>query len=115
MKKSSNILRKHRKKRIRKKVNGTAKRPRICIFRSNRAIYVQLIDDEQDKVLTQADSRKVSKNPATMEAAEKTGKEIAKKLKELKITQAVFDRGGYKYHGKVKALAEAIRKEGIEF
>lgn len=115
MKKSRNALRLHRKKRIRQKIKGTASCPRLCVFRSNMAIYAQLIDDEQGKTLAQADSRSISKGKITTDAAAKTGKKMAELLKKLKIGKVRFDRGGYKYHGRVQALAEALRKEGIKF
>lgn len=107
-------LRKHRKKRIRKKVTGTLKCPRLCVFRSNRATYVQLIDDNSGKVLAQADSRN-EKKASSVKSAEIVGKEIGKKALKLKYFSVVFDRGGYKYHGKIKALADAARKEGLKF
>lgn len=115
MKKSRNALRKHRKQRIRKKISGSAKRPRLCVFRSNLAIYAQLVDDEKGKTLAQVDSRDSSKGVSSIDAAEKAGKKMADKIKKLKIDYILFDRGGYKYHGRVKALAESLRKEGIKF
>ena len=115
MKKSRNALRLHRKKRIRKKITGTKKRPRLCVFRSNRSIYAQLIDDEKGVILTQVDSRGDSKGKVSIAEAGKTGKKMAEKIKKMKIKSVVFDRGGYKYHGKVKALAEGLREGGIKF
>jgi large subunit ribosomal protein L18 len=97
--------RQRRHKRIRAKVKGTKERPRLCVFRSLKYIYAQIIDDDKGHTLASAQG----KNP------EKVGKEIAKKCLELKIKRVVFDRGGYKYHGRVKLLAEAARKGGLEF
>ena len=114
-KKSRNQLRKHRKKRIRKKLAGTSKCPRLCVFRSNTAIYLQLIDDEKAITLAEADSRTDSKKGFNIDAAAKTGKRMAEMVKKVKAKSILFDRGGYRYHGKVKAVADALRKEGIKF
>lgn len=94
-----------RRRRIRAKISGTAMRPRLSVFKSNKAIYVQLIDDE--KAVTLA--------AATGKEASKVGAEIAKKALAKKITKAVFDRGGYIYTGKVKDVAESARKAGLKF
>ena len=117
-----------RHKRIRGKVFGTALRPRLCIFRSVKHIYVQLIDDEIGKSLISAKDQEIknltqgvkSKNKETKRkgkvlVAYKLGELIAKKALEEKIERVVFDRGGYKYHGRVKALAEGARKGGLKF
>ncbi|NPA67713.1 MAG: 50S ribosomal protein L18 [Chlorobi bacterium] len=107
------------KKRIRKKINGTADVPRMSVFRSNKHIYVQLIDDVSATTLAAASS--ADKGLIENEKAKKTeiaaivGKKIAEKAKEKNISKIVFDRGGYLYHGRVKALAEAARKEGLKF
>ncbi|MFZ2153868.1 MAG: 50S ribosomal protein L18 [Candidatus Moraniibacteriota bacterium] len=111
---SRNNKRLHRKRRIRAKVSGTATCPRLAIFRSLSDVYAQLIDDERGMTLAAA-SAKSLKAGATVEGAKKVGKAMADKCKELKIGQIVFDRSGYRYHGKVKALADAMREEGLKF
>lgn len=105
----------HRKKRIKAKIKGTAKTPRLCVFRSAVAIYAQLIDDEAGKTLVAFDSRMLKGKEFNIEKSFKTGEELAKIAGTKGIKQAVFDRGGYKYHGKVKALAEGARKGGLKF
>jgi large subunit ribosomal protein L18 len=106
------------KMRIRKTVNGTPERPRMTVFRSNKQIYVQLIDDLNGNTLVSAsssdkdvDDSKVNKT----EQAAKVGKAIAEKAKAAGIETVVFDRNGYLYHGRVKSLAEAARKGGLKF
>jgi large subunit ribosomal protein L18 len=106
--------------RIRKKIAGTAERPRVFVFKSNRYIYTQAIDDESGRVLVTASSvekeyRDKKKNTKNLEASKTVGEMIAKRLKKKKISSVVFDRGVYPYHGRVKALAEAMRKEGLNF
>jgi len=108
-------LRKRRARRGRVKIFGTAVRPRLCVFRSLRYIYVQLIDDEKGETLAAADSRKMKGKKNSVEAARKVGQEIAKIALAKKIKRVVFDRHGYKYHGKVKALAEGAREGGLVF
>ena len=107
------------RRRIRKKINGTAETPRLSVFRSNKHIYVQLINDVTEETITSASSNEkdIAKNTniKKQEIAGLVGKKIAEKAKEKKIKSVVFDRGGYKYHGRVKALAEAARKEGLKF
>ena len=110
-----NISRKKRIRRVRSKISGTANRPRLCVFRSLNYIYAQLIDDENGKILVSVDSRKLKKTKNNIETAEKIGNEIAKLAVAKKISQVVFDKHGYKYHGKVKALAEGARKGGLKF
>ncbi len=107
-------LRQRRHKRIRAKVYGTAEKPRLCVFRSNKHIYAQLIDDENNKVIASASDAKVKKGKK-LEKAQKVGELIAKLAKEKKIKKVVFDRAGYKYHGRVKSLAEAAREKGLSF
>ena len=117
-KKSRNEMRVVRHKRIRSKVFGTSEIPRLCVFRSNKAIYAQIIDDETRTTLVQAssiDKELKLKNGSNIEAATKVGEELAKRAKKAKITKVVFDRGGYLYHGRVAALAEAARENGLEF
>ena len=117
--------RKKRHARIRKRIFGTAEKPRICIFRSERHLYAQAVDDYQGKTLfsfstTHEKFRKaVSKNGAvkngTVEAAKKLGEIFGPELLAKGVQKIVFDRGGYRYHGRVKALAEALRQSGIHF
>lgn len=111
-----NAQRKHRHVRIRAKVSGTASRPRISIYRSNKYIYASLIDDTAAKTLASSSSAKLNlENPSTVAAATEVGKDIAKKALNLGITEVVFDRSGYLYHGQVKALADACREAGLKF
>ncbi len=104
-------------KRIRKKLAGTAERPRLAIFRSVAHIYAQVIDDASGSTLVSASSvDKANKtNGGNVAAAKAIGKLVAERAKEKGITSVVFDRGGYQYHGRVKALAEAARQAGLEF
>jgi large subunit ribosomal protein L18 len=104
--------------RIRKKVSGTADKPRMSVFRSNSEIYVQLIDDQLGKTLASASSRDkdiVAQAGTKTEKSKLVGAAIARKAKELGIGQVVFDRGGNLYHGRVKAVAEAAREAGLQF
>jgi large subunit ribosomal protein L18 len=103
-----------RKKSIRKKISGTDVKPRISVFRSNNHIYVQAIDDISAKTLAAGSDKDIKDKGKPVEVAEKLGELIGSKLKESKIESAVFDRSGYKYHGKVKAIAEGIRKSGLK-
>lgn len=103
-----------RHSRIRSKVKGTSDRPRLSVFRSNKYIYVQLIDDVTSKTLAAADSKN-AKGKTLTERAEETGKAIAEAAKGKKVTEVVFDRGGYLYTGSIKALADAARKGGLKF
>ena len=111
-------MRQVRHERIRKDLKGTADRPRLNVFRSNANISAQIIDDEKGVTLVSASTLekelKVT-NGGNVEAAKVIGAEIAKRAKKAKITKVVFDRGGYLYHGRVKALAEAARENGLEF
>ena len=104
--------------RIRKKVKGSAARPRLAVFRSLNHIYAQLIDDEQGVTLCAASSVEKSAgvgNGGNLDAAKNIGKLIAERAKDKGINQVVFDRGGYIYHGRVKSLAEAAREAGLQF
>lgn len=116
MKESKNKLRLKRKKRVRAKVFGTAKNPRLVVFRSLEKTYAQVIDDDKGVTLATVDTKKTSTKlkKGKIEASREAGKIIAKKCAEIKISQAVFDRGGYKYHGRVKALAEGAREGGLK-
>lgn len=111
------MLRNRRRVRIRKKVTGTSERPRLSVFRSNRYIYAQLIDDAAGRTLATASSREgeVQKDGAACDtaAAGRVGELLAKRAKQKKIKCAVFDRGGYRYHGRVAALADGARKGGL--
>jgi len=128
--------RKRRHKRVRAKISGTAEIPRLCLFRSSRHIYAQLINDEEGKTLAQASDLELKKaktrkkkttlaeKPTAQDKktqkgkialAYEVGKTIAQKAIEKKIKKIVFDRGGYKYHGRVKALAEGAREGGLHF
>ena len=100
--------------RIRKRVNGTAERPRLCVFRSNKQIYGQVIDDLSGKTLASASSLGLEAMPKK-EQAEKVGELIAANAIAAGITSVVFDRNGYLYHGRVKELAEGARKGGLKF
>ena len=106
--------RQRRHTRIRSTISGTATKPRLSVFRSNKAIYAQLVDDTQGKTLASASSMEV-KGKKPVEAAKIVGQELAKVAKEKKISLCVFDRGGYEYHGQVKALAEGAREGGLQF
>jgi large subunit ribosomal protein L18 len=103
-----------RKARVRAKINGTAERPRLSVFKSHRYIYAQLIDDDKGRTLAAADSRK-GKGEKPIERAKEVGLEIAKKAKAAKIVKVVFDRGGYPFAGKIKVVAEAAREGGLQF
>lgn len=112
---SRNNLRLHRKRRVRAKALGTWKIPRLCVFRSGRGIYAQLIDDTKGQILAAADSRRGKGKKFDRSVAKEVGKMIASKAGKIKIKKVVFDRGGYKYHGKVKELAEGAREGGLIF
>ncbi len=102
--------------RIRNKLSGTATRPRLSVFRSNKGIYCQLIDDVQGRTLAQANSREAGVTGSSkIEQAEAVGQLIAQRSKDLDIKHIIFDRGGYLYHGRVKALADGARKGGLTF
>src|ERR1700761_6933770 len=105
-----------RRRRVRAKVHGSAERPRISVFRSNRGVFAQLIDDDAGRTIasvqwTEADLRSLK----PMEQAKKAGELLAARAKDAGITTAVFDRGGYQYHGRVAALAEGAREGGLIF
>lgn len=104
-------------KRIRRKIAGTAERPRLSVYFSNKNVYAQLIDDTSGKTLASASTQEkgVATSGANLASAVKVGEEIAGRAKAVKIEQVVFDRGGFVYHGKVKALADAAREAGLAF
>ena len=117
-KESRNSMRLVRHSRIRNKIAGTSEIPRLCVFRSNTGIYAQIIDDETKSTIVAASSLDKDlkiENGSNVEAAKLVGEAIAKKAVAKSITKVVFDRGGYLYHGRVKALAEAARENGLEF
>jgi len=106
--------REKRRKRVRRKIAGTAGRPRLSVYRSNVHIYAQLIDDDAQTTLAAADSREVGEAENRKDAARKVGELIASKASEAGIETAVFDRGGNKYHGRIAALAEGAREGGLK-
>lgn len=112
---SKNTNRQRRHYRIRKIVKGTSDRPRLSVFRSNKAIYVQLIDDVNQNTLLSANTIELKLKHANVESAKALGKLVAEKALDKGIKEVVFDRGGYLYHGRVKALAEAAREAGLQF
>ncbi|MFI3114738.1 MAG: 50S ribosomal protein L18 [Clostridia bacterium] len=114
-KKDSNKQRLRRHKRVRAKISGTATRPRLNVFRSNKNITAQIIDDVAGVTLVAATSQSVEGNGSNKEAAKAVGALVAKLAKEKGIENVVFDRGGYVYHGRVQALAEGAREGGLKF
>ena len=111
------VERERRHKRVRNKISGTAERPRLCVYRSNNNLYVQIVDDVAGNTLAQASTldKEIKTKHANKEAAKEVGTLIAKRASEKKIEEVVFDRGGYIYHGVVKELAEAAREGGLKF
>jgi large subunit ribosomal protein L18 len=108
--------------RTRRRVRGSAERPRLSVFRSNRFIYAQIIDDESGRTLAESSSRQLltsgslgAKYPGNRDAAKEVGLDVAAKAKESGVSQVCFDRGPYKFHGRVKALAEGAREGGLAF
>lgn len=115
-KESNNVARQRRHARVRNRVSGTAEMPRLNVFRSNSHIFAQIIDDEKGTTLVSSSSVSLKlKNGGNVEGAKAVGADIAKKAAAKKIKTVVFDRGGYQYHGRVAALAEAARENGLEF
>lgn len=110
-----NELRLKRHSRLRNKLSGTSKKPRLSVFRSNTNLYCQVIDDEKQKTITSANTIELKLKNNNLKAAEELGKLIAKKCLDNKVKEVVFDRGGYLYHGRIKALAEAARQAGLKF
>ena len=102
--------------RLRARVKGTLERPRLAVFRSVKHIYAQVIDDQAGRTLVSASSmEKKSKNGGNVQGAKEIGRTVAERAKEKGVSKVVFDRGGYMYHGRVKALADAAREAGLEF
>ena len=114
-KESKNLMRIKRHRKIRQNLSGTETAPRLCVFRSNSAIYAQIIDDTKGVTLVSSSSLELKIKNNNLEAAAAVGKDIAEKAKKAKIKTVVFDRGGYIYHGRVKALADAARENGLDF
>ena len=119
-KRDRNEVRKIRHERVRKKISGTPDRPRLCVFRSNKHIYAQIIDDVQGRTLVsastlQADVKSGLEYTDDIAAAAKVGEVIGKKAVAAGISEVVFDRGGFIYHGKIQALADAAREAGLSF
>ena len=119
-KKSRTEVREKKHLKLRSRFSGTAERPRLSVYRSNKHIYAQLIDDDAQRTLAaastvQAEIKSGLEHTDDVAAAEAVGKAIAEKAKALGITEVVFDRGGYVYHGKVAALADAAREAGLDF
>lgn len=113
-----NSARARRHERVRKNIVGTSNVPRLNVYRSNSNIFAQIIDDEASKTLVSAssiDKELKLENGGNIEAAAKVGELLAKRAKKAKISKVVFDRGGYLYHGRVEALANAARENGLEF
>jgi len=121
--KDKKLKRKRRKIRIRSRIFGTAKKPRLSVFKSNKHIYAQLIDDQESKTLASVSDMNIAKNKASKNKKEKSdqkpaflvGQMIGQKALKKNIKKVVFDRGGFKYHGQIKALAEGARKAGLIF
>ena len=103
------------RKGIRQKISGTSETPRISIFRSNKAIYAQIIDDTKGHTLAAVSSRELGKDGINVSVSKEVGNKLAEKAKSSGIQKVVFDRGGYTYHGKIKALAEGAREGGLKF
>ena len=117
----SNVVRLRIHERIRKRVSGSESRPRLCVFRSNKHIYAQIVDDSKGATLTSASSlepetkKDIAKGGGNVAAAKAVGKTVARRALDKGIEAVLFDRGGYIYHGRVKALAEAAREAGLKF
>lgn len=112
-----NVIRKKRHNRVRRTLSGTAERPRLNVYRSNKNIYAQLIDDANGVTLASASTvdKELEINGSNVDAAKAVGAAVAKRAIDKGYKSIVFDRGGYLYHGRIKALAEAAREEGLEF
>jgi large subunit ribosomal protein L18 len=116
MKVTTEQRRKRRHRRVRGRVHGSAARPRLCVFRSSKGIYAQVIDDDAGVTLASASTLALDGSTGTKsERAAEVGKLVAQRAREAGIAKVVFDRGGYLYHGRVKALADGAREGGLEF
>ena len=111
----NDVMRMKKKLRIRKNIFGTKEQPRLCVFRSNTHIYAQIVDDFKGETLVAGSSLKWKEKQSGQERARKVGEQLALQAKEKQISKVVFDRNGYLYHGRVKALAEGARSEGLVF
>ena len=115
MRTSRNEKRKHRKIRIKKKISGTELRPRLVVYRSNKYIYAQLVDDIQGRTLAASSSRTIAEAAGSnIRSAHLVGKDIAQKAQENDIQQVVYDRNGYYFHGRIKAVADGAREGGLK-
>ena len=115
-KEATNVARLRRHKRVRNKISGTAECPRLNVFRSNSQIFAQIIDDVKGATLVSSSSLSLKlENGGNVEAAKAVGADIAKEAVKAGIKEVVFDRGGYQYHGRVEALADAARENGLDF
>ena len=113
---SKNARRLRIRRGIRRKIEGTGERPRLSVFKSNKGIYAQLIDDKEGKTLTYSSSKEIGEQgKKNVEVSKNVGKKLAEKAKGLGVETVIFDRGGYPYHGRVKALAEGAREGGLKF
>lgn len=101
--------------RVRRHISGTAQRPRLCVFRSNKQIYAQVIDDVEGRTIVASDSRNITEAMPKKDMAARVGEDIAKKAQAVGVETVVFDRSGYLYHGRVRELAEAARRAGLKF
>jgi len=118
MKNQEKIKRENKAKRhnkVRSKIFGSAEIPRLNVYRSNRGLFIQLINDETGVTLASVNDKEIKSGKTKIDKAKEAGKLIAKKAVEKKINKIVFDRGGCKYHGRVKAVADGAREEGLEF
>jgi large subunit ribosomal protein L18 len=109
------LKRTRRRTKIRKKISGTGECPRLSVFRSNSGLFLQIIDDSKGKTIMSADSKEIKVKGTKMEISLALGKLIAEKALAKNIKQIVFDRGGYRFHGRVKAVADGAREVGLEF
>jgi large subunit ribosomal protein L18 len=100
---------------IRRKISGTKDRPRLCVYKSNRGIYAQIIDDSVGHTMVSVSSKELGKNALTIEISKEVGKKLAEKAKSSGVENVVFDRSGYLYHGRIKALADGAREGGLKF
>lgn len=117
MKGSRKDARVRRRARVRKRVRGTSERPRLAVFRSNRYIYAQVIDDLEGRTIAAASSQEsdLRSERLNVDIAAKVGELVATRAKEAGVSSVVFDRGGFKFHGRIRALADAAREQGLEF
>ena len=108
-------MRQRRHNRIRAKISGNAERPRLCVFKSNKQIYAQLIDDSLGKTIAEANSMKITDKKTLTQKAEEVGKKISESAKKAGIDKVVFDKGGFKYSGVIRVLADSARSGGLIF